>query len=286
MHSISSFKYRFPGKWSIKNDFEIVFKILPEIEGASPSLLKNFAHIGVFGRISMITLHQYPEAFGLSSLSPFCIKVEFFLKIANLPYEIQVELNPAKGPKGKMPFINDSGEKIPDSSFIIDHLIKKYSLKHLMIENPMLQAQALAFKTMIEDALYFGLLYSRWVDPIGFTRVNSEFRPLFPPMVGGPFLKFIRRNLVKQSKAQGLGRHSATEVYAISERQIASLAILLGEKDFFFENKVTYFDATSYSFLSTILKQPIESPIKKAILSHDNLCEYVKRMDILSGVSI
>lgn len=233
----------------------------------------------------MITLHQYPKAFGLSSLSPFCIKVEFFLKVANLPYDIQVEVNPGKGPKGKMPFINDSGKKIPDSSFIIDHLIEKYSLKHLTIENPKAQAEALAFKTMIEDALYFGLLYSRWVDPVGFNRVVTEFKPLFPPMVGGPFLRIIRRNLVKQSIAQGLGRHSAFEVYSISEKQINSLSVLLNEKEFFFEGKVTYFDATSYSFLSTIIKQPIESPIKKAILSHKNLCEYVNRMDTLFGVN-
>lgn len=231
----------------------------------------------------MITLHQYPAAFGLSSLSPFCIKVEFFLKVANLPYKTHVELNPAKGPKGKMPFISDEGKKIPDSSFIIDYLMEKHSLEHLGIENPKEQAQALAFKMMIEDALYFGLLYSRWVDPIGFKRVKSEFKPLFPPMIGGPFLDFIRRNLVKQSKAQGLGRHSSSEVYNIGEKQISALSVLLGENEFFFENKVTYFDATSYAFLSTILKQPIESPIKKMVLSHPNLCEYVARLDILFG---
>lgn len=232
----------------------------------------------------MITLHQYPKAFGLSSLSPFCIKVEFFLKVANLPYDIKVEVNPAKGPKGKMPFISNAGEKIPDSSFIIDHLIKKHSLNNLMIENEEKQAQALAYKTMIEDSLYFGLLYSRWVDPDGFKIVNKEFKPLFPPMIGGPFLNFIRRNLVKQSKAQGLGRHSREEVYQISKKQVQALAVLLGENEYFFENKVTYFDATSYSFLSTILKQPIDSPIKLAVLSHTNLCEYVHRMDVLMGV--
>ena len=233
----------------------------------------------------MITLHQYPKAFGLSSLSPFCIKVEFFLKIANLPYDIKIEVNPGKGPKGKMPFINDSGETIPDSSFIIDHLIEKYSLKHLTIENPIAEAQALAFKTMIEDALYFGLLYSRWVDPNGFDRVLSEFKPLFPPMIGGPFLRIIKRNLVKQSIAQGLGRHSASEVYSIGEKQINSLSILLGEKEFFFEDKITYFDATSYSFLSTITKQPINSPLRKSVLSHSNLCDYIQRMDKIFGVN-
>lgn len=231
----------------------------------------------------MITLHQYPKAFGLSSLSPFCIKIEFFLKIAKLPYDIQVELNPGRGPKGKMPFINDSGSKIPDSSFIIDHLIKKYSLHHLAISRPEVEAQALAFKSMIEDALYFGVLYSRWVDPKGFKVVMTEFKPMFPPMIGRPFLGLIRRNLIKQSKAQGLGRHSASEVYSIAEKQITSLSVLLGESEYFFEDKVTYFDATAYSFLSTILKQPIESPIKKTVLDHRNLCEYVARLDLVMG---
>lgn len=234
----------------------------------------------------MITLHQYPKAFGLSSLSPFCIKVEFFLKMANLPYDIQIELNPSKGPKGKMPFIEDAGEKIPDSSFIIEHLIRKYSLDHLTINNPEKEAQALAFKSMIEDALYFGLLYSRWVDPNGFKVVKSSFLPMFPPVIGHPFLAFIRSNLIKQSKAQGLGRHSPSEVYAISEKQITSLATLLGDNDFFFENKITYFDATAYAFLNTIMKQPIESPIKKGIKAHSNLCEYVSRMDLLFGESV
>jgi glutathione S-transferase len=233
----------------------------------------------------MITLHQYPEAFGLSSLSPFCIKVEFFLKVANLPYKNHVEVNPSKGPKGKMPFINVEGKKIPDSSFIIDYLLDKHSLKDLEIKDPAAQAQAIAFKSMIEDALYFGLLYSRWVDPVGFKRMKSEFKSMFPPFIGGPFLEFIRRNLIKQSRAQGLGRHSAEEVYAISEKQISALAALLGENEFFFENKVTYFDATSYAFLATILKQPIDSPIKKAILSHQNLCDYVDRLDVMAGAS-
>jgi len=206
--------------------------------------------------------------------------------MANLPYDIQIELNPGKGPKGKMPFIEDAGEKIPDSSFIIEHLIRKYSLDHLTITNPEKEAQALAFKSMIEDALYFGLLYSRWVDPNGFKVVKSSFLPMFPPVIGHPFLAFIRNNLIKQSKAQGLGRHSASEVYAISEKQISSLATLLGENEFFFENKVTYFDATAYAFLNTIMKQPIESPIKKGIKAHSNLCEYIRRMDLLFGESV
>lgn len=225
----------------------------------------------------MITLHQYPQAFNLSSLSPFCIKVEFYLKVAKIPYQVQFERNPARGPKSKMPFIVDRGLTIADSSFILEHLMRE----ELQITDPVAEAQALAFKTMIEEGLYFILLYSRWIDSTGYKIIQNEFIPLFPPLIGRPFLSLIRRNLIRQARAQGLGRHSSDEVYALGKKQIAALATFLGDNKFFFQNKLTYFDATSFAFLNTILSQPIESPLKISLRSHSNLCAYVKRMEEL-----
>ena len=51
----------------------------------------------------MITLHQFPPAWGLPNASPFCMKVETYLRMCNLPYTTVNVLNPAKGPKGKLP---------------------------------------------------------------------------------------------------------------------------------------------------------------------------------------
>ena len=225
----------------------------------------------------MITLHQYPAAFGLSSLSPFCIKVEFFLRLAKLPYQLQDERNPARGPKGKMPFIKDHQQSITDSSFIIDYLIDKYSLQHLAVTQK--KSEMIAFKSMIEDSLYFILLYSRWIDPQGYEAVVKEFTPLFPPFIGKPFLNYLRRSLTKQAHAQGLARHNRNEVYQMGTEQINALASLLGEEKYFFEGRMTAFDATAYAFLSTILKQPISSPLQKTVIGHQNLCEYVRRLD-------
>ena len=225
----------------------------------------------------MITLHQYPPAFNLPSLSPFCIKVEFFLKAAKLPYQVKVERNPARGPKGKMPFIQHDGLSIADSSFIVDYLIEKFSLDDFRVNDP----EAIAFKVMIEESLYFILLYSRWIDEEGFKTVQDEFIPLFPPFVGKPFLNYIKSNLTRQAKAQGLGRHTKEEVYKIAELQVVALAKFLSEKEFFFSEKLTCFDATTYAFLSTIIKQPIESKLKQDVLKHKNLCDYVRRLDTI-----
>lgn len=227
----------------------------------------------------MITLHQYPPSFGLSSLSPFCIKVEFFLKAAQLPYTVKTEFNPKVGPKGKMPFIQHEQATIADSSLIIEHLLNSHSLNHLNIINPEKRAIAQAFKSMIEEHLYFILLYSRWIDPAGFKVIKGHFKTLFPPIVGNVFMEILRRSLTKQGMAQGIARHNVDEVYAMGINQLDALSKLLGKNEYFFEDKITYFDATAYSFLVTIVKQPIETPLKDFLNSCENLLNYIQRMD-------
>jgi glutathione S-transferase len=139
---------------------------------------------------------------------------------------------------------------------------------------------------MIEVSLYFILLYSRWIDQEGFKTVQAEFIPLFPPLIGRPFLNFIKRNLTRQAMAQGLGRHTKDEIYKMGQIQVQALAESLGEKKFFFSKRLTCFDATAYAFLSTIIKQPIDSELKRSVLQYKNLCAYVERLDeVMKGSS-
>lgn len=56
----------------------------------------------------MIILHQFARTWGIPNLSQFCVKVETYLRMVKLPYEI-VETLPLKGPRGKLPFIEDQG---------------------------------------------------------------------------------------------------------------------------------------------------------------------------------
>lgn len=74
----------------------------------------------------MIRLHQYPPMFGIPNPSPFCMKLETWLRMANLPFEIVQVVDPRKGPKGKVPWIEDEGKTIADSAFIIEYLQKAY----------------------------------------------------------------------------------------------------------------------------------------------------------------
>ena len=70
----------------------------------------------------MIRLHQFPPAFGLPNASPFCMKLEAWLRMAGLPYEAVNDGDVLRAPRGKLPWIEDGPAKVSDSHFAIEHL--------------------------------------------------------------------------------------------------------------------------------------------------------------------
>ena len=74
----------------------------------------------------MITLYQFPPVWGLPNASPFCMKVETYLRMTGLPYQFARGADIRKAPKGKFPVIEDNGKIIPDSSFIVEYLKASY----------------------------------------------------------------------------------------------------------------------------------------------------------------
>jgi hypothetical protein len=64
-----------------------------------------------------ITLFNFGPAFGLPDSSPFVIKTEILLKMANLSYRT-ANSGLRAAPKGKIPYFDDDGEIVADSTFI------------------------------------------------------------------------------------------------------------------------------------------------------------------------
>src|SRR5512132_1002907 len=76
-----------------------------------------------------ISIHNFGAAWGIADPSPFCLKLESFLREAKIAYEVvpfEGRRSFARAPKGKLPFIEDEdGTVIGDSTFIIDQLSRK-----------------------------------------------------------------------------------------------------------------------------------------------------------------
>ncbi|MBO0751504.1 MAG: glutathione S-transferase N-terminal domain-containing protein, partial [Bradyrhizobiaceae bacterium] len=133
----------------------------------------------------MITLYNFGPAFGLPDRCPYVTKVELLLKMANLLYRTDTT-GLARAPSGKLPYIDDDGMVVPDSTFIRWHLEKKYRLDFDRGLCGAEKAAAWAFEKTAGDQLYFVLLHDRWMidgnlrkGPARFfDRVPATVRPL------------------------------------------------------------------------------------------------------------
>jgi glutathione S-transferase len=106
----------------------------------------------------MITLFGFGPAFGLPDPSPFVMKTEVQLKMAGLSYKWQ-RGGPQAAPKGKIPFIDDNGLIVADSTFIRAHLETQYRVD---LDSGLLtfeRALAWSMERMLEDHLYFAMLH-------------------------------------------------------------------------------------------------------------------------------
>ena len=228
----------------------------------------------------MIKVYQFAPAFGLPNASPFCMKLENYLRMSAIPFEISPpamsDFN--KAPKGKMPYINDNGKMVADSFFIIEYLTATYGDKLDGWLNAEQKATSVAFQRLMEENLYWTVVHSRWAEPEGWALTKAAFFADMP----APLKWFVpalgRRGLLKAMHGHGMGRHSAEEIYAIGKRDVTALAEFLGGKTYFMGDQPCSLDATAYAFLANLVWSPVESPLTQHASQYPQLQTYCERM--------
>jgi glutathione S-transferase len=228
----------------------------------------------------MIVLHQPPRPpppWAAPNPSPFCAKLETYLRMAGLEYE-QGEGDPRKAPKGKIPWITDGDTVMGDTGLIIDYLKKKYGDPldaHLDADA---RAKAHLLRRAMEEGTYFYMAWLRWSSDEGWPHMRAYFMPLMPPVIGGPILGVLRGRFLKKLAAQGTGLHSRDEVLELARQDVAAYAQVLGDRPYFMGAEPTSLDATMYGFLVNLLGVPWESPEKSDVKRYANLVAYCERM--------
>lgn len=226
----------------------------------------------------MIKLVQFFPIWDLPNASPFCLKVETYLRMAQIAYESEYTVDPRISSTGKFPMIRDGEAQIPDSSLIIDYLKSKYgdSLdKHLTDKE---QGQALALQRLFEEHLYWIGVYSRWIDPTGWPIARRAYFGSMPLLLRGWMPGVIRKKILRQLVGHGMGLHNQETIYAFGIKDIQAVASILAENKFMLGDKPSSIDAVAYGFLANIIYVPIESPLKQAALQHENLVTYCDRI--------
>src|SRR5258708_7257439 len=161
--------------------------------------------------MTVITLYTFGPGFGLPDPSPFVMKAELLLKIAGLPHQVDSK-GFSKAPKGKLPYIDDDGERIADSTFIRWHLEKKYQTDFDRGLSEEQRAIAWAFEKTAEDHLYWALLDARWMDDANFDKGPRSFFQAAPAPIRPLIVAMVRRKIRQALHAHGMRRHTAAAI--------------------------------------------------------------------------
>jgi len=225
----------------------------------------------------MITFYAFGPNFGLPDSSPFVTKAEVLLKMAKLPYEVDLK-GFRKAPKGKLPYIKDDGELVADSTFIRRHLEKKHKVDFDRGLSAEQKAIAWAFEKMAEDHLYWAIVDARWTLDANFDKGPRKFFDVIPAPVRPLIVPMIRRQVRKNLYGHGMGRHSRSEIETIGAQDIDAIATYLGQKSFFMGSEPVGVDATVFAFAAGALCPVFDTPLRTAAERHENLRRYVGRM--------
>jgi len=225
-----------------------------------------------------ITLYQFPTAFGLPNASPFCMKVETYLRMASIVYTARNGMYLMRAPKKKLPYIDHDGRIVADSHLIIDHLKSAFGDPLDAALTAAQRAQGTVILRLLEDSLYWVLLYGRWVDARGWPLTRQAFFSDLPLPLRWFVPRLARRGIARELYAQGTGRHAAEDIYRVGSADIDALAYLLGANTYFLGAEPSSVDAAAYAFLANILDVPFDLPPRQAARSHANLAAYCARM--------
>ncbi|MEE2691578.1 MAG: glutathione S-transferase family protein [Pseudomonadota bacterium] len=221
----------------------------------------------------MITLYGAGPMWGLPDPSPFVTKTETQLKMAGLAYTARFD-GRARAPKGKIPFIEDNGELVADSTFIRRHIEKKYDFDFDEGLSPSKRAAAWALERMLEDHLYWAMLYFRWADYENFWAGPAAFFKGAPEEA----VKQARESAVEKTRAHGIGRHSPEEVASLGCESLDALSELLGDGPYLFGDRPCGTDATAFAMTAGVLCPLFDSGLRDAAERLPNLKRYRDRM--------
>jgi len=226
----------------------------------------------------MIRLHQFAPAFGLPNASPFCMKLETYLRMASLPFELVNSGDVLKAPKRKLPYIDDDGTLVADTSFIIEHLKARYGDPLDAALSPQQRAVATAFQRLFEENLYWAVVQTRWADDAGWQKTRQAFFGTLPAPLRWFLPTLARRGLLAEMRGQGMGRHSAAEIQAIGCRDVTAVADFLADKPYMLGEQPSSLDATAHAFLANLLWAPVDSPLQRHARTRPTLEAYCQRM--------
>ncbi|KAM3968774.1 failed axon connections [Aphomia sociella] len=235
----------------------------------------------------IVYLYQFTRTPLLPSISPYCLKVETWLRLAGIKYENVDHKAKFRSKKGQLPFVELNGDEIADSAFIIKELSEKYNKDLDAALTPEQRVVAHAMISMIENHLSWVILWWRAKYPDSVIKgyqvnLQNALNTRLPNLILNFCYKFTSgRKGMKKAKAHGIGVHSQDEILEFGKNDLRVLSDLLSDRPFFFGDEPTLLDVIAFSNLAQLhfIDKDVAHPLRDAMNeSFPNLVGLVSRI--------
>ncbi|PIO74276.1 hypothetical protein TELCIR_03714 [Teladorsagia circumcincta] len=191
---------------------------------SSPPLMKNN------WKQDTVYLYQFPRSPVMPNLSPFCLKVETFLRVNDIKYEV-IGSYRQRSTRGLLPFIELNGRQIADSQVIIWELQKHFKLEVSALLQDKSVLNGPSFMSRSVSGLPLPAFATNWM--------AKRFSETIRKRVDGV-----------------LGRLSRDELRELLRRDIRAIDDVLQDKKFLFGGKMTVTDCAVFAQLAVTYYLP------------------------------
>ena len=224
------------------------------------------------------------DPFALLDVGPFAHKLEAWLRLAALPYRKRLG-DIRKAPRGKLPYVELAGQVLGDSQDVIDRLAREGLADLDGWLSTRQRAISTALRSMLEEDLYFIMLYMRWVPDSAWNEYAPVLRELIaragaPKPIAGLIARFARRGVLGSLHGQGTSRRSPQQLIERAETRLDALvelaepnaAWLLGDRP-------CTLDAVAHAFIAGMRWPRVPTPLAGLIEARPTLLEWFARAD-------
>lgn len=242
------------------------------------------AHKGDYER-DLVYLYQFCRCGISPSVSPFCLKVETWLRIAGIKYENVDHKMKLRSKKGQLPFVEVNGVEIADSAVIIRELGKQFNkdLDAGLSREQRIMSHALT--AMVDHHTSWIYRWWRYSNVGEFLKeAKMNFQQARQTKIPAPLLNFIIKLKFKGKKkaaiGHGIGVHKPEEIYEFGERDLEVLNESLGDKSYFFGEQPRVLDCVVFCHLVQFLHGQGDKFPPKVFLEEKcpQLVAYVERI--------
>ncbi len=226
-----------------------------------------------------IIVWQIDGCWDLPSASPFCIKLQAWLRMAGVAHEVRALRGRPRSANGKVPYVQmPDGRMIGDTAMIMDTLSAERGLTLDEGLDERQRATATTITRMLEDHFYWAIVWDRWILSEHWPRTKSAYFGWMPPPVRWLVPVVARRGVRRAFDGQGFGRMSDDQIVARIEQDLDALSSWLRDAEHCL-GRPSSLDAIVYAFLTSAMRTPFDGPLRRAVAGRDELVTYCDRFE-------